>query len=122
MTIKRIVPCSTSTSCQSDDKSGSPGYVKTFTAYTHRERTLAWLSTPKLCAVRCEPLTLLNGHFSDSDGGADGTVEKLSVMRVWCRSLYERFDLKFVDVAFLNPVSHVCMLGHIREDPDMPSD
>jgi hypothetical protein len=47
--------------------------------YTYRERSLAWLSTPKLCAVRCEPLILLNGHFSDSDGGADGTVGKLSV-------------------------------------------
>ena len=55
--------------------------------YTYRERALAWLSTPKLCAVRCEPLTLLNGHFSDSDGGADRTVGKLSVMRVWwCRA------------------------------------
>ena len=31
-----------------------------------------------MCAVRCEPLTLLNRHFSDSDGGADGTVGKLS--------------------------------------------
>jgi hypothetical protein len=50
--------------------------------YTYRERSLAWLSTPKLCAVRCEPFTLLNGHFSDSDGGADGTVGKLSVTRV----------------------------------------
>ena len=47
------------------------------------KRALAWLSTPKLCAVRCEQLTLLNRHFSDSDGGADGTVGKLSVMRVW---------------------------------------
>ena len=26
-------------------------------------------------------MTLLNGHFSDSDGGADGTVGKLSVTR-----------------------------------------
>jgi len=50
--------------------------------YTYRERALAWLSTPKLCAVRCEPLTLLNGHFLDSDGGADRTVGKLSVTRV----------------------------------------
>jgi hypothetical protein len=50
--------------------------------YTYRERALAWLSTPKLCAVRCEQLTLLNRHFSDSDGGADGTVGKLSVTRV----------------------------------------
>ena len=49
---------------------------------TYRERALAWLSTPKLCAVRCEQLTLLNRHFSDSDGGADGTVGKLSVTRV----------------------------------------
>jgi hypothetical protein len=32
--------------------------------YTYRERALARLSTPKLCAVRCEQLTLLNGHFS----------------------------------------------------------
>ena len=39
--------------------------------YTYRERSLAWLSTPKLCAVRCEPLTLLNR-----------TVGKLSVTRV----------------------------------------
>jgi hypothetical protein len=55
--------------------------------YTYRERALARLSTSKLCAVRCEPLTLLNRHFSDySDGGAGGTVGKLSVMRVWwCR-------------------------------------
>jgi hypothetical protein len=52
--------------------------------YTYRERARAWLSTPKLCAVRCEQLTLLNRHFSDySDGGADGTVGKLTVMRVW---------------------------------------
>jgi hypothetical protein len=35
--------------------------------YTYRERARAWLSTPKLCAVRCEQLTLLNRHFSDSD-------------------------------------------------------
>jgi hypothetical protein len=49
--------------------------------YTYRERARAWLSTPKLCAVRCEQLTLLNGHFSDSDGGADGTVGKLSAER-----------------------------------------
>ena len=27
-------------------------------------------------------MTLLNGHFSDSDGGADGTVGKLGVTRV----------------------------------------
>jgi hypothetical protein len=34
----------------------------------------------------------LNGHFSDSDGGADGTVGKLSVMRVWwcCTSDFEK--------------------------------
>jgi hypothetical protein len=56
------------------------------------ERALAWLSTPKLCAVRCEQLTLLNRHFSDSDGGAAGTVGKLSVMRVWwcCTSDFSR--------------------------------
>ena len=65
--------------------------------YTYRERTFAWLSTPKLCAVRCEPLTLLNGHFfSDSDGGADGTVRKLSVMRVWwcCTSDFTGFKIR----------------------------
>ena len=61
--------------------------------YTYRERALASLSTPKLCAVRCEPLTLLNRHFSDSDGGADGTVGKLCVMRVWwcCKSDFTGF-------------------------------
>jgi hypothetical protein len=38
-------------------------------------------------------LTLLNGHFSDSDGGADRTVRKLSVMRVWwcCTSDFTGF-------------------------------
>ena len=38
---------------------------------------------------------LLNGHFSDSDGGADGTVGKLSVMRVWwcCTSDFSRKKL-----------------------------
>ena len=51
-----------------------PGMTNCNCNYTYRERALAWLSTPKLCAVRCEPLTLLNRHFSDSDGGADGTV------------------------------------------------
>ena len=61
--------------------------------YTYRERALASLSTPKLCAVRCEPLTLLNRHFSDSDGGADRTVGNLCVMRVWwcCKSDFTGF-------------------------------
>jgi len=50
------------------------------------------LNSKAVCCVRCEQLTLLNRHFSDSDGGADGTVGKLSVMRVWCLVvLYERF-------------------------------
>jgi hypothetical protein len=83
VTPKRIVPCSTSTSCQSDGISGSYRICPNFKCnYTYRERALASLSTPKLCAVRCEPLILLNRHFSDSDGGADGTVGKLSVTRV----------------------------------------
>ena len=47
---------------------------------------------------------MLNGHFSDSDGGADGTVGMLRLV-----VLYERFELSltFVDVGFLNPASHV---------------
>ena len=79
--------------CQSDGVSGSSRICPNCNCnYTYRERALASLSTPKLCAVRCEPLTLLNRHFSDSDGGADGTVGKLSAMRVWwCCTLYERF-------------------------------
>ena len=50
------------------------------------------LNSKAVCCVRCEQLTLLNGHFSGSDGGADGTVGKLSVMRVWwcCTSDYSR--------------------------------
>jgi hypothetical protein len=41
----------------------------------------------------CEPVTLLNRHFSDSDGGADRTVGKLGVMRVWwfCNSDFTGF-------------------------------
>ena len=66
------------------------------------------------CDVRCEPLTLLNRHFSDSDGGADRTVGKLSVMRVWWLVvLHERFHRISVGPQFLKWPSH------ILEDPDM---
>jgi len=81
-------------SCQSDGISGYSRICPKFNCnYTYRERALAWLSTPKLCAVRCEPLTLLNGNLSDSDGGTDGTVGKLSAMRVWwcCTSDFTGF-------------------------------
>ena len=104
-----LVPCSTSTSCQSDGISGSSRICPNFNCnYTYRERSLLpWLSTSKLCAVRCEPLILLNRHFSDSDGGADGTWNRWKAERhARLVVLYERFDLKVVDVGFLNPPSH----------------
>jgi hypothetical protein len=48
----RILPDRTSTTTATTVNAPSPG---------------SQLSTPKLCAVRCEQLTLLNGHFSDSE-------------------------------------------------------
>ena len=54
MTPKRIVPCSTSTSCQSDGISGSSRIFPNFNYnYTYRERALAWLSTLNSKAVCC---------------------------------------------------------------------
>ena len=43
---------------------------------------------------------------SDSDGGADGTVGKLSVMRVWCCCTSD-FSLKKSMPHFGFPPSHV---------------
>ena len=101
--------CSTSTSCQSDGISGSSRICNNFNYnHTYRERSLAWLSTPKLCAVRCEPLTLLNRHFSDSDGGADRTVGNWKAVRhARLVVLQERFHRTYVNHAFLNPPSHI---------------
>ena len=64
----------------------------------------------------CEPLTLLNRHFSDSDGGADRTVGKLIFMRVWwcCETDFTGFYLK-VKQGFLNPVSHIYSVLDMRK-------